>query len=86
MDISIEEAMQQLDKILEQIRICKQIQIERCRSESDRVGQRQRNGMDSTPGIAYMQHIVSSVTHIMVSGNSMQLQQTQLSKQESAGP
>ena len=44
MDILIEEAMQQLDKIPEQIRTCKQIQIERCRSENDRVGQTEEWG------------------------------------------
>ena len=71
MDISRGEGLQQLDKMPEQIRTCKQIQIERCRSERDRVGQRQRNGVDSTPGIAYRQHLLSSVTHILVSGSQV---------------
>ena len=71
MDTSRGEGLQQPDKMPEQIRTCKQIQIERCRSDRDRVGQRQKNGVDSTPGIAYRQHLLSSVTHILVSGSQV---------------
>ena len=71
MDTSRGEALQQPDKMPEQIRTCKQIQTERCRSERDRVRQRQRNGVDSTPGIAYRQHLLSLITQILVSGSQV---------------
>ena len=73
MDNTRGEALQQPDKMPEQIRLCKQIQTERCRSQRDRVRQRQRNGVDSTPDIAYRQHLLSSVTHILVSGSQVVL-------------
>ena len=58
----------------EQIRTLNKYKENDAKRERDRVGQRQRYGVESTPGITYRQHLLLSVfqvTQIFVSGSQV---------------
>ena len=58
----------------EQVRTCKQDKENDAKGERDRVRQKEREGVDSTPGTACRQHLQSSVftaVQILVSGSQV---------------